>query len=74
MTTYDIRRIEIEQLYATEGIEPPMPVEFILAIEDAGGAVDLVTGAILHGAADWLVEPTVVGQATMVVNRLEEGA
>ena len=70
---YDKRAIEIHQLCAAEGLSLPRPIEEIIAIEEAGGAVDLCTGQVLPGAADWTVERTVVGDALAVVLAIEEG-
>jgi len=66
----DVRAFEIYALCEAEGIEPPMPVDEILALEDAGHTVDLLTGEIHRNGAEWLVEPTVIGEATVIVNEV----
>ena len=69
---YNQRALEILDLCLAEGMTLPMPVEDILAIEEAGGAVDLRTGEVLPGAADWSVILTVVGEATVVALNAED--
>lgn len=68
----DVRAFEIVALCEAEGIELPMPVDEILALEDAGHTVDLLTGEVLRNGASWLVEATVIGEATAVVNAAAE--
>ena len=46
MTSYDTRAGELLALSAEMGLPLPMPVGEILAIEDAGGVVDLATGEV----------------------------
>ena len=69
----DVRKIELIELAYREGIDLPMTPEEIIAIEDAGGIVDLRTGEVLHDAPEWLIVPTVIGEATAVVLAAEAG-
>ena len=48
----DKRIQELLELAAQEGITLPYLPEIIIALEDTGAVVDLVTGAILIGEAD----------------------
>lgn len=50
--TMDNRIEELQALAAAEGIELPYPPKIIVALEDAGNVVDLITGDILIGEAD----------------------
>jgi hypothetical protein len=72
-TPTDVRKIELIELAYREGIDLPMTPDEIIAIEDAGGIVDLRTGEVLHDASEWLIVPTVIGEATAVVLAAEEG-
>ena len=66
------RIIELVEFAAAEGITLPMPPEDIAEIEATGGAVDLLTGEVLPGAAGWLVDVTVIGEATAIVLATDE--
>ena len=50
----------------------PMPVEEIIAWEDAGHVIDLVTGEILLNADSVRIEPTIIGEATAIVLSTDE--
>lgn len=67
----DTRAGELLALAIAEGIDLPMPVEEIIAWEDAGHVIDLLTGDILLNSADVRIEPTVVGEAWSIVDTLE---
>lgn len=67
----DARIIELVEWAYREGRELPRPAAEIIAIEDAGGVVDLVTGEVIEGGADDRIELTVIGQATAVVMRFD---
>lgn len=47
----DQRIAELQALEA-DGVTLPLPVEQIIAIEDAGGMVNLETGKVLWGGTD----------------------
>lgn len=49
---YDARIAELLELAGAEGLMLPYPPETIIALEDAGHVVDLLTGAIEVGEAD----------------------
>lgn len=70
----DARIIELVEWAYREGCELPRPAAEIIAIEDAGGVVDLLTGAITEDGADLRVEMTVIGEATAIVLTTEAGA
>ncbi|MCB0049836.1 MAG: hypothetical protein M9936_14300 [Caldilinea sp.] len=72
MNTYDRRAGELLALAIAEGIDLPMPVDEIIAWEDAGHAIDLVTGEILLNADSVRIAPTVAGEATAFLLELEE--
>lgn len=48
----DNRRSELLQLVAEDGLTLPYPPDAIIAYENQGAVVDLITGAIYHGLAD----------------------
>ncbi len=58
----DTRIQELLELATAEGITLPYPPEFIVAMEDFGNVVDLMTGAIMVGEANtpyqWELTPT----------------
>lgn len=65
----DKRILELLELAEVEGITLPYAPETIVAMENTGAVVNLVTGAILIGEADrpyhWAL--TVLGEAVGVV-------
>ncbi len=67
MSSSKQRIADLEAFAAEEGITLPMPAATIAAMEATGAAVDLVTGAILPGAADVRYRLTVLGEANAVV-------
>lgn len=70
----DTRIIELIEFAYREGVDLPMPAAEILAIEDQGHTVDLVTGEVIEAGAGDRIELTVIGQATGVVMGLEAEA
>lgn len=69
MTTYDTRAGELLALAIAEGIDLPMTVDEIIAAEDAGYIVDLLTGEMLVNVTPW---PTVAGEATAMLLDIDE--
>ena len=65
----DRRIVELLEL----GVPLPMPAADIVALEDAGHVVDLVSGEVLRNGASDRVALTVVGEATCVVLAVEAG-
>ncbi len=63
----DTRVVELLDWAAMLGLVLPMPAAAIVAIEAAGGVVDLVTGEVIEGGASLHVDLTVVGAALAVV-------
>jgi len=72
MSGYDTRAGELMALALAEGIDLPMPAEEIIAWEDAGHVIDLVTGEILLNADSVRIEPTIIGEATAIVLSTDE--
>lgn len=67
MTLTNEQRIaELEAWAAEEGIALPLPAATIIALEETGAVVDLVTGAITPGGADHRYSLTVIGEAVAV--------
>ena len=66
----DARHGELLAWQAETGQLLPLPVDVILAIEDAGGCVDLDTGAVLDVAGD-VFDVTVICEAWQVVTQHE---
>lgn len=66
MNTQQQRIAELEAWAAAEGVTLPMAAASIIAMEDAGAVVDLVTGAIVPGCGDQRVRLTVIGEAVAV--------
>lgn len=54
---------------AEEGIALPMPASTIIALEDTGAVVDLVTGAVTPGAANHRYSLTPSGEALAIIAR-----
>lgn len=63
------RIIELEMLAAEEGIRLPMPAAMIVALEETGAVVDLVTGAVIADGAAQRFHLTVVGDAVATAAR-----
>lgn len=63
----DTRVVELLDWAAMLGLVLPMPAAAIVAIEAAGGVVDLVTGEVIEDGASLHVDLTVVGAALAVV-------
>lgn len=63
----DYRVVELLDWAAALGLALPMPAADIVAIEAAGGVVDLVTGEVIEDGASLHVDLTVVGEALAVV-------
>ncbi len=67
MSSSKQRIADLEAFAAEEGLSLPLPAATIAAMEATGAVVDLVTGAILPGAADVRYQLTVLGEANAVV-------
>lgn len=50
----------------------PLPIETIIALEATGAVVDLATGAVLPGRAEYRFRLTVVGEAEAVAAKAWE--
>lgn len=59
----DKRVAELEQLASAEGFTLPMTAEQIIAIEDAGHTVDLLTGEVIANGADVGAWPVVATES-----------
>lgn len=66
----DVRTSELLAWEVETGRQLPLPADVILAVEDAGGCVDLDTGAVLDVAGD-VFDMTVVCEAWTVVTQHE---
>jgi hypothetical protein len=66
----DVRTSELLAWEVETGRQLPLPADVILAVEDAGGCVDLDTGAVLDVAGD-VFDVTVVCEAWHVVTQHE---
>lgn len=66
--TIDTRAGELLALAIAEGIDLPMSVDEIIALEDAGHIVDLLTGEVLTSVT---CTPTVLGETWVVLDELE---
>ncbi len=64
MTTYDVRAGELLAWEVETGLSLPASVGEIIAIEDAGGLVDLETGQVWRNVT---IEATPVLEALIVV-------
>lgn len=71
----DIRIAELVELAESEGLTLPYPPALIVAMEDTGAIVNLLTGAIIPGEADKPIRfrLTVIGEALAVVLAAEGG-
>ena len=63
----DNRISELEAWCSMTGRRLPMPIQDILALEDEGHVVDLVTGEIIIAGADATFELSVAGEAVVLV-------
>lgn len=68
--TYDTRAGELLALAAAEGVHLPYPVGDILALEDAGFVVDLVTGEVFPNGGAITVTPTVLAEVWALLERV----
>lgn len=67
----DKRIAELLELAATERIVLPYSPRIILALENNGHVVDLTTGHIVPGGANYTVTLTTVGEAEFFVAALK---
>jgi len=67
MITTRQRITDLERFAAEEGLRLPMPADMIARLEETGAVVDLMTGAIIPGAADVRYSTTLLGDANAVV-------
>lgn len=65
--THAQRTADLLAWAAAEGVTLPLPAETIIALEDTGATVDLVTGAITPGGADHRYSLTPAGQALAII-------
>lgn len=65
---------ELLALTIEEGIELPLSIAEILQFEAMGAIVDLITGAVTWNGANERLKPTVIGEATLHLLEVEEGA
>lgn len=68
----DQRIAELQALEA-DGVTLPLPVEQIIAIEDAGGMVNLETGKILWNGSELPIGLTPTSFGEVVAHLLEVG-
>ena len=71
MSTWDARAGELLAWSAATGLQLPLSVPEILALEDAGHVVDLETGIVLVDAVSVRIGATVIGEATDTVLKLD---
>lgn len=71
MSSSKQRIADLEAFAAEEGLTLPLPAATIAAMEATGAAVDLVTGAVIPGAADVRYRLTTLGEANAVVWKKE---
>lgn len=64
--TADERIAELLELAEEEGITLPMTPEEIVAEEDKGNVVDLVTGEVIEGGADLYIDSEVFSAPELV--------
>lgn len=69
----DVRINELNELADTEGIKLPWPAEVIVAMEDEGHVVDLLTGLVLQQGSTERISLTPLGEAVAVANRAWNG-
>lgn len=69
----DVRINELNELAITEGIKLPWPAAVIMAMEDEGHVVDLVTGLVIQQGSTERISLTPLGEAVAVANRAWEG-
>lgn len=69
--TKEQRIADLEAFAAEEGLSLPLPAATIANLEATGAVVDLVTGAVIPGAADVRYRLTTLGEANAVVWRKE---
>ena len=62
----DVRINELNELAATEGITLPWPAAVIVALEDQGHVVDLVTGLVIQHGSTERIRLTPMGEAVAV--------
>lgn len=63
----DERIAELEDQAAEDGITLPMSPEKIVALEDQGHVVDLITGQVIKGGADLFIDSKVFTLVTTFV-------
>lgn len=68
----DRRVIELIEWAYREGVNLPRPAAEIVALEEAGHMVDLVSGEVIRNGANDRIALTVVGEATRVVLAVED--
>lgn len=66
-TAHEQRIADLLAWAAEEGIALPLPPATIIALEDAGAVVDLVSGAITPGAASHRYGLTPSGEALAII-------
>ncbi len=69
MASYDVRSGELLAWEVETGLSLPLPVGEILAIEDAGGIVDLLSGEVWHQLT---LVSTPVLEAMVVIDAMEQ--
>ena len=62
----DVRINELNELAAAEGIKLPWPAAVIVALEDQGHVVDLVTGLVIQQGSTDRISLTPTGEAVAV--------
>jgi hypothetical protein len=74
MTTKDPRHLELLDWSAVTGQPLPRPSGEIIALEDAGHVVDLLTGDIFWHEAEQpqRVTLTTIGEATLIVMAMDD--
>ncbi len=69
----DVRISELNELAATEGVKLPWPAAVIVALEDQGHVVDLVTGLVIQQGGEQRISLTPMGEAVAVAANAWEG-